>query len=48
MTIILNEWGLTTNSIEIEIKYRFTCDLKSKNLNKHKENMKCKVCGSIK
>ena len=39
MTIVLGEWGLTTESAELEIGNRSMRDLDAKNLNLHHEKM---------
>ena len=39
MTIILGEWGLTTDSAELEIGNRSKRDLDAENLNLHHEKM---------
>ena len=39
MTIVLREWGLTTDSAELEIGNRSKRDLDAENLNLHHEKM---------
>jgi len=39
MTIVLEEWGLTTDSAELEIGNRSKRDLDDENLNLHHEKM---------
>ena len=39
MTIVLGEWGLTTDSAEMEIGNRSKRDLDAENLNLHHEKM---------
>ena len=39
MTIVLEEWGLTTDAVELEIGNRFKRDLDAENLNLHHEKM---------
>ena len=39
MTIVLEEWGLTTDSTELEIGNRSKRDLDAENLNLHHEKM---------
>ena len=39
MTIVLREWGLTTESAETEMKFQYEHYLDAKNLNLHHEKM---------
>ena len=39
MTIVLEEWGLTTDAAELEIGNRSKRDLDAENLNLHHEKM---------